>query len=72
MKLEQFKEEMREILNSQEYLDLTPSKRTDYRGWLLETMKHPDRYQHVIHKIKYKLGILRSQKAKRDEVMQND
>ena len=67
MNTEEYLEEMNEIFSSREFSVLDRMKKRDYRSWLAETRKHPDRYQHVIHKIKYKLGILRTQKEKLEE-----
>jgi len=67
MELEEYQTEMQEILKSHEYMLLSHEKKRDYKRWLISTMQHSDRYQHVIHKIKYKLGLLRSQKEKKIE-----
>ena len=61
MNLKEYKIEMKEIMNSRVFRNLSKEKKKDYRSWLYATMQHTDRYQHVIHKIKYKLGILRTQ-----------
>ena len=67
MKTEEYKEEMKEIFSSRSYRDLDRAKKKDYRTWLLATMQHPERFQHVIHKVKYKLGILRTQLESEEE-----
>jgi hypothetical protein len=61
MDINEYLREMKEILESKEFNNLSYYKKKDYRSWLADTAKHGEKQQHVIHTIKYRLGILRTQ-----------
>ena len=61
MRIDEYLREMKEILDSRQFKQLSSWKQKDYRSWLADTAKHCEKQQHVIHTIKYRLGILRTQ-----------
>lgn len=61
MDINQYMKEFNEIINSRQFKQLPLFKQKDYRSWLADTAKHCEKQQHVIHTIKYRLGILKTQ-----------
>jgi len=67
MDINEYLKEMKEILDSKEFQRLSYYRKKDYRSWLADTAKHGEKQQHVIHTIKYRLGILKTQLEKEEE-----
>ena len=67
MRIDVYLREMKEIIESRQFKRLSKWKQKDYRSWLADTAKHGEKQQHVIHTIKYRLGILRTQLEKEEE-----
>ena len=63
----EFWREVNEIYSSKQFKELSKINKDNYKKWLMDTAKHPERYQDVIHNIKYRLGILRTQLEKEEE-----